>query len=239
MFGFFSDFFDSAVDIVADVGSAAFEFTGDVLGGAVDAGVYVAKGVGSIAEGTFDVATDMFGATVDAGIYVAEGLGSFAGGTVDIVTDILGIALAPIFDPTHFDPKKEQQRQDAERRLERQLGQLRHNSEQAIKTYEAEAQAKYNSNWMTASHTLSKQQKHLRYVAFQQLHAERDTVKQYISQLKPLKNAANAKLKNCTDSTLRAQLLAETRAINALLKPIYAQLQQIKRQFDELHHTQS
>ena len=107
MFGFFSDFVDSVVDVASSVGNYTVEVVSDVAG-------VVGDVASSTASFTFDVLGD-----------VATGVGNLAEGTIDLSTDILGALLAPIFDPTYFDPKKEQQREAAERRFERQVNGLR------------------------------------------------------------------------------------------------------------------
>ena len=217
MFGFFSDFVDSVVDVASSVGSFTVDVVSDVAG-------VVGDVASSTASFTFDVLGD-----------VATGVGNLAEGTIDLSTDILGALLAPIFDPTYFDPKKEQQREAAERRFERQVNGLRERSNDAVNNYVQQQKQSYQQHVSWGEQTLSKAQKHVRYLAFQALRQERDIVRSYISQLKPRKDALKAQLDNCQDNDQRQQLKAEIRAINALLNPLYTQLKVIKTQFDELH----
>ena len=217
MFGFFSDFVDSVVDVASSVGSFTVDVVSDVAG-------VVGDVASSTASFTFDVLGD-----------VATGVGNLAEGTIDLSTDILGALLAPIFDPTYFDPKKEQQREAAERRFERQVNGLRERSNDAVNNYVQQQKQSYQQHVSWGEQTLSKAQKHARYLAFQSLRQERDIVRSYISQLKPRKDALKAQLDNCQDNDQRQQLKAEIRAINALLNPLYTQLKNIKTQFDELH----
>jgi hypothetical protein len=217
MFGFFSDFVDSVVDVASSVGSFTVDVVSDVAG-------VVGDVASSTASFTFDVLGD-----------VATGVGNLAEGTIDLSTDILGALLAPIFDPTYFDPKKEQQREAAERRFERQVNGLRERSNDAVNNYVQQQKQSYQQHVSWGEQTLSKAQKHARYLAFQSLRQERDIVRSYISQLKPRKDALKAQLDNCQDNDQRQQLKAEIRAINALLNPLYTQLKVIKTQFDELH----
>ncbi len=217
MFGFFSDFVGSVVDVVADTASFGFEVVGDVASGLGD----VATSVGGFA---FEVVSD-----------VASGVGGFAGDAIDLGSNILGALLLPIFDPTNIDPKKEQQREAAERRYERQVHAVRERSNQAVNAYVQQQKQSYQQHHAWGEQTLSKAQKHARYVAFRYLREERDMVRSYISQLKPRKDALKAQLDNCQDNEQRQQLKAEIRAINALLNPLYTQLKNIKTQFDELH----
>ena len=217
MFGFFSDFVDSVVDVASSVGNFTVDVVSDVAG-------VVGDVASSTASFTFDVLGD-----------VATGVGNLAEGTIDLSTDILGALLAPIFDPTYFDPKKEQQREAAERRFERQVNGLRERSNDAVNNYVQQQKQSYQQHHAWGEQTLSKAQKHARYVAFRYLREERDMVRSYISQLKPRKDALKAQLDNCQDNDQRQQLKAEIRAINALLNPLYTQLKVIKTQFDELH----
>ena len=217
MFGFFSDFVDSVVDVASSVGSFTVDVVSDVAG-------VVGDVASSTASFTFDVLGD-----------VATGVGNLAEGTIDLSTDILGALLAPIFDPIYFDPKKEQQREAAERRFERQVNGLRERSNDAVNNYVQQQKQSYQQHASWGEQTLSKAQKHARYLAFQSLRQERDIVRSYISQLKPRKDALKAQLDNCQDNDQRQQLKAEIRAINALLNPLYTQLKVIKTQFDELH----
>ena len=217
MFGFFSDFVDSVVDVASSVGNFTVDVVSDVAG-------VVGDVASSTASFTFDVLGD-----------VATGVGNLAEGTIDLSTDILGALLAPIFDPTYFDPKKEQQREAAERRFERQVNGLRERSNDAVNNYVQQQKQSYQQHASWGEQTLSKAQKHARYLAFQSLRQERDIVRSYISQLKPRKDALKAQLDNCQDNEQRQQLKAEIRAINALLNPLYTQLKNIKTQFDELH----
>ena len=182
-----------------------------------------------------DVASSTASFTFDVLGDVATGVGNLAEGTIDLSTDILGALLAPIFDPTYFDPKKEQQREAAERRFERQVNGLRERSNDAVNNYVQQQKQSYQQHASWGEQTLSKAQKHARYLAFQSLRQERDIVRSYISQLKPRKDALKAQLDNCQDNDQRQQLKAEIRAINALLNPLYTQLKVIKTQFDELH----
>ena len=151
------------------------------------------------------------------------------------VEQLLGVLLAPIFDPTYFDPKKEQQREAAERRFERQVNGLRERSNDAVNSYVQQQKQAYQYHAFGAQQVLTKAQKHARYLAFEALRQERGLVRSYISQLKPRKDALKAQLDDCQDNDQRKQLKAEIRAINALLNPLYTQLKDIKTQFDELH----
>ncbi len=221
MFGFFSDFVGSVVDTVVDTASSVGSFTFDV--------------VGDVAGAVGDVATGVGGFAIDVVSAVASDLGAVAEGTIDLSSDILGALLLPIFDPTHIDPKKEQELEAALHRYDRQMSGLRQRSNNAVNGYVQQQKQSYQQHFSWGEQTLSKAQKHARYMAFQYLREERNMVRGYIAQLKPRKETLKAQLDNCQNNTQRQQLKIEIRAINKLLNPLYEQLKHIKTQFDEVH----
>jgi hypothetical protein len=185
-----------------------------------------------VVEFTGRTAVDIVGFTLETVGEVADFGLDVAGTVVDTGIDIVGEVLGPLFNDNYHGERYQQ----AESRYQRRLDELQHNSRQAVKHYADSAQHHYSQHLWDSQQQLSKEQKRLRHLAFEHLHAERATVRQFIGQLKPRKKQLKAQLEHCAGKTEKQQLKAEIRAINAALNPLYEQLALIKQQFDELHN---
>lgn len=197
-----------------------FDFLKEVFDAVVD----VVEFTGSVAADVVDFTLETIGDAADFTLSAAETV-------VDTGIDIVGEVLSPLFGDNGRDSRYQQ----AESRYQRRLDELQHNSQQAVKQYAKQAQQHYNQRWSNGQQQLSKQEKHLRYLAFQHLRAERATLRHFIGQLKPRKAQLKAQLDAGVSKTEKQQILGEIRALNAALKPLYEQLAVIKQQFDQLH----
>ena len=213
----FGDLFDFVVDTVVDV----VETTGTIV-------VDTVEFAGSVAADVIDVALEVAEGTVSLAGDVIDGLGVIGNDGLDLTTELIAGFIGVILSSNSSD----EEREAAEYRHQRQMFQLREQSDQKVKQYQQKQQEAYQSH---VNYAVNKQKQALRHEAFKQLHHERDTVRLYLSELKPRKDALKIELDACADLQQQQRLKAEIKALNRLLTPLYEQLKHIKLQLEQLH----
>jgi hypothetical protein len=214
---FFDDLFDIVVDVVETAGSVVVdtvEFAGDVAGDIFD----VAR---DATESSFNMVTHVAGIVADDTFNT----------TGELVTGLLGV----IFGSN----SSNEEREAAERQYERQMSQLRQQSDNSVKQYQQQQQQVYQQQFNSAQQSHHQQQKALFAQAKAQLKQEKSVVQGYISQLKQHKDTLKSQLTHCTTAQQQTVLKQEIKAINQLLTPLYAQLKHIQNQRNELRLIQS
>ena len=214
---FFDDLFDIVVDVVETAGSVVVdtvEFAGDVAGDIFD----VAR---DATESSFNVVTHVAGIVADDTFNT----------TGELMAGLLGV----IFGSN----VSNEEREAAERQYEREMSQLRQQSDNSVKQYQQQQQQVYQQHVSSAQQSHHQQQNALFAQAKAQLKQEKSVVQGYISQLKQHKDTLKAQLTHCTTAQQQTVLKQEIKAINQLLTPLYAQLKHIKEQQAELRLIQS
>jgi hypothetical protein len=221
LFGFVGDIVEGiggiVVDVVETAGSVVVdtvEFAGDVAGDIFDVAI-------DATESSFNMVTHVAGIVADDTFNT----------TGELVTGLLGV----IFGSN----SSSEEREAAERQYERQMSQLRQQSDNRVAQYKQQQQQVYQQQSTLAQRGYHQQQKALFAKVKAQLKQEKSVVQGYISQLKPRKEALKAQLVHCTFTQQHTVLKQEIKAINQLLTPLYAQLKHIKKQQAELRLTQS
>ena len=205
-----------------------FDFLDDLFSIVVD----VVETAGSIVVDTVEFAGSVAADAIDIAVDVAEGTVNLAGNVVSGGLDLTGEMIAGLIGVILSSDSSDEEREAAEHRHQRQMAQLRQQSEDKVKQYQQTQQQAYQHH---VDYAVSKQQKALRHQALKQLEHERDTVRLYISQLKPRKDMLKVELDACANPQQKKELKAEIKALNRLLTPLYKQLKFIKSQLEQLH----
>lgn len=215
MFDFLDDLFDIVVDIVETTGSIVVdtvEFAGSVAADAIDIAV-------DVAEGSFNLLGD-----------VTTGLGVVANDGLDLTGEMIAGLIGVILSSDSSDEEREQ----AERRCERQLTQLREQSKSTVKQYQQQQQNVYQQKVRSAQHQQSAK---VRQLALHHLKQERTTVTLFIDQLKPRRQQLKLDLANCQNIIQRTHMEAEYQAVDRLFKKLKKQLKRINDNTQSITHT--
>ncbi len=215
MFDFLDDLFDIVVDVVETTGSIVVdtvEFAGSVAADAIDIAV-------DVAEGSFNLVGD-----------VTTGLGVVANDGLDLTGELIAGLIGAIFASNSSDEEREQ----AERRCERQLSQLREQSKNTVKQYQQQQQNVYHQKVRSAQHQQSAK---VRQLALHHLNQERTTVTLFIDQLKPRRQQLKLDLANCQNIVQRTHMEAEYQAVDRLFKKLKKQLKRINDNTQSITHT--